>query len=104
MDGESRRVAFAPAARQDLADIRAYLGPRSPQGYASVVRAIERRILLARDNPPIGRPAVKEGVRELVEPRYGYVIPYVVHRNTILVLRIYRAVRAPLDPDTLEKP
>ncbi len=44
-------------------------------------------------------PDIVLEIRELVEPRYGYIIPYIVTDGSILILRVYRAVRSPLDYD-----
>jgi toxin ParE1/3/4 len=43
-------------------------------------------------------------VREAVEPRYGFIIPYCVRGDALYVLRVYRARRQPLDYDELDLP
>ena len=48
-----------------------------------------------------GTQNVAGDVRELVEPRYGFVIPYTVLDDTISILRIYSAKRYPLAPADL---
>jgi toxin ParE1/3/4 len=45
----------------------------------------------------MGRKTLRDDIRELVEPRYGFIIPYTIHEGTILILRIYSAKRYPLD-------
>jgi len=98
------KVVFSRPASRDLDDIQAHLAPLSPPGLANVIGALRRRIAILSDHPAIGRPTNRPTVREMVEPRYGYLIVYRVDPDAIRILRIYRAVRAPLDPDTLERP
>ena len=38
-----------------------------------------------------------------IEPRYGFLIPYVVRGEYLIVLRIYRSARKPLDYEALAK-
>jgi hypothetical protein len=40
-------------------------------------------------------------VREAVEARYGFLIPYYVRGSRLFVLRVYRSSRKPLDYETL---
>lgn len=98
------RIVFSRPASRDLDGIQAHLAPLSPSGLANVLGALRRRIALVADHPGIGRPTNRPTVREMVEPRYGYLIIYRVDSDAVRILRIYRAVRAPLDPDTLERP
>jgi toxin ParE1/3/4 len=97
----SLRIAFTAEAKADLDDLRMYLTPLSPQGLANVVRAIETRILLVADYPASGRQSPRDDVREAVEPKYGFLIPYYVKGDTLHVLRIYRGQRRPMDYENL---
>ncbi len=40
----------------------------------------------------------------MVEPEYGFLIPYHIKANTLFVLRIYRSMRAPLEYGELDIP
>ncbi|HMN71610.1 MAG TPA: type II toxin-antitoxin system RelE/ParE family toxin [Rhodoblastus sp.] len=97
------RAVFTPAAVRDLGELRRYLTPLSPEGLASVTRAIERRIQAALDFPASGRPSPHPEVREIVEPHYGFLIPYAVRSESLIVLRIYRSARKPLDYEALAR-
>lgn len=97
------RAVFSRAAARDLHELRRYLSPLSPAGLASVTGAIERRILATLEQPSSGRPSPQPGIREAVEPRYGFVIPYAVRGENLIVLRIYRSSRKPLDYEALAK-
>jgi plasmid stabilization system protein ParE len=76
--------------------LRAYLQPLNPAGLANVVAALEHRISPASENPRIGRPTPRAGVRQAVEPRYGFVIPYTLIAGDFHVLRVYKTRRKPL--------
>ncbi len=97
-------LVFTREAKRDLDDLRAFLQPLSPKGLANVVHSIELRISGGLSNPRIGRPTPRADVRELVESRYGFLIPYYVKNNVFYILRIYSARRKPLDYDTLILP
>lgn len=88
-------------AKADLDDLRDYLMPLSPRGLSKVTAAIENRIRLVAEYPASGRPSPRDNVREAVEPQYGFLIPYYVRLDTLIVLRIYRGNRRPLDYELL---
>ena len=96
------RIVFTEDAKSDLEELRRYLEPLSPKGLANVVAALERRIVIASENPRSGRPTPRPDVREAVEPRYGFVIPYTLIADDFYVLRVYRSMRRPLDYSELK--
>jgi toxin ParE1/3/4 len=91
------RIVFTVEAKRDLDGLRSYLRTLSPSGLASVTAALEARIVTGSENPGSGRLTPRPDVRELIETRYGFLIPYVVRDDTFHVLRIYRGNRKPLD-------
>jgi toxin ParE1/3/4 len=91
------QLVFTREAKADLDELREWLEPLSPGGLANVVFCIKSRIELGLENPRIGRLTPRDDVRELVEPRYGFIIPYYVKSERFYVLRIYRTRRKPLD-------
>jgi toxin ParE1/3/4 len=97
-------IIFTIEAKRDLDDLRAYLQPLNPSGLRNVTSALEARIVLGAENPSSGRQTPLAGVRELVETRYGFVIPYIVRSSTFVVLRVYRGRRRPLDYTKLTIP
>ncbi|MCB1534647.1 MAG: type II toxin-antitoxin system RelE/ParE family toxin [Rhodoblastus sp.] len=97
------RAIFSRAATQDLRELRRYLSPLSPSGLAAVTSAIERRVQVTLEHPDSGRPSPHPAIRESIEPRYGFLIPYVVRGEYLIVLRIYRSARKPLDYEALAK-
>lgn len=98
------KLVFTREAKRDLDELRAYLQPLSPKGLAHVVQNIELRITTGLANPRIGRPTPRDDVRDLVESKYGFLIPYYVSNSVFYVLRIYHARRKPLDYDALTLP
>ena len=96
------RIIFTEDAKRDLEELRRYLQPLSPQGLANVVATLERRIMTASENPRSGRPTPRRDVREAVEPRFGFVIPYTLIADDFYVLRVYRSMRRPLDYSELK--
>ena len=98
------RLVFTTEAKRDLDDIRAYLRPMSPVGLANVVASIRSRLETGMDNPRMGRLTPRDEVRELVDPKYGFIIPYHVKGRTFFVLRVYHARRAPLAYEDITLP
>jgi toxin ParE1/3/4 len=96
------KISFTSQAKADLDELHAYLLPISPSGLSNVVAAIERKIRQSALHPGSGRLSPREDVRETIEPKYGFLIPYYVEGETLYVLRIYRGVRKPLDYDGLK--
>ncbi len=96
-------AVFSTAALKDLHELRQHLALLSPQGLASVTAAIERRIQTLLAFPDSGRPSTHPDVREAVEPHYGFLIPYALRGDNLIVLRVYRSARKPLDYEALAK-
>lgn len=94
-------IVFTKEAKADLDELRQWLLPLSPAGLANVTAVLESKIRLIAENPNIGRPTPRGDVREAIETKYGFLIPYLVKDNRLYVLRIYRSKRKPLDYDLL---
>jgi plasmid stabilization system protein ParE len=97
------RIEFTIMARQDIVDIRLWLEPLNQSGLANVLAALERKILLLAEHPGIGRVTENPVVREGIETRYGFLIPYMVRDGTLFVLRVYHSRREPLDYALLDR-
>jgi toxin ParE1/3/4 len=95
-------IVFTKEAKTDLDELRDWLRPLSPRGLANVTAALEAKIRLLSENPTIGRPTPREGVRETIETKYGFLIPYWIKGEQLYILRIYRSNRKPLDYDNLK--
>jgi toxin ParE1/3/4 len=85
-------VIREPAAR-DLDDILDWILKDNPQAAARLVRRILTRIERLAVLPHVGRPGLRAGTRELVEP--PYIIVYIVDEpaDEITVLAIFHSAR-----------
>jgi plasmid stabilization system protein ParE len=90
-------IRFSRDAMHDLQELKHWLRPLSPQGYGNVSKRLAAAIQSLKQQPNSGRPTIREDIRELVEPRYGFIVPYIVRDQTIWILRVYSARRYPLN-------
>ncbi len=98
------RIVFTVEAKRDLDNLRSYLKSRSVTGFGNITLTLERMIRIATDHPEIGRPTVREGVRELVDADYGFTVPYSVAADTLYILRVYSAKQKPLNYQDIKLP
>lgn len=91
------QLVFTVEAKRDLYELRSYLSPVSPAGLAKVVDALEAKLTMLLSSPYAGRQTSHEEVLEVVETKYGFVIPYRIQDDFLFILRIYRSARKPLD-------
>lgn len=89
------RLRFTADAVEDLRQLREWLIGRSPHGYRNVISALTKTMRTLPSHPQAGRPSERADIRELIESRYGFIIPYTIAGNTIWILRVYNARRAP---------
>ena len=78
------RVRYSRQAKQDLADINAYLTPRNRAAAKRVREALQRSIRHIAMFTQIGRMQ-DEGVRKIVEPKFSYLIYYSIDEVTNVV-------------------
>lgn len=97
-------ICLTTEAKADLDELRDYLKPLSPRGLIKVSLAIESQIKVIADFPASGRLSPRQDVREAIEPKYGFLIPYMVLGDKLHVLRVYRAKRQPLRYEFLPSP
>jgi len=97
------KIQFSATALSELEALREYLGEISPQGLENVVSAIQSTIHDIPNSISRGRSTPHDEVWEKVIPKYGYIIPYLIHENTVIILRIYNSRRKPLDYDQISK-
>lgn len=89
------KVVIREAAARDLDDILDWISKDNPQAADRLVRRILTRIerLAVSGLPHVGRPGLRDGTRELVEP--PYIIVYIVDEaaDEITVLAIFHSAR-----------
>jgi plasmid stabilization system protein ParE len=98
------KIVFTKKAKRDLDDLREFLKPLNASALTKVVSKINLNILSILDNPNIGRQTSNKYIRELIEPKYGFITAYYIKNNTIFVLRIYQTKRKPLEYDSIKLP
>lgn len=98
------QLRFSRQALTDLDDLKQWLGSRSPQGHRNVSTALSRCIRRLADHPAAGRTTALPEIRELVEPHYGFIIPYTQRGDILWILRIYNARRHPLNLSDIRAP
>jgi plasmid stabilization system protein ParE len=69
------RIRYSPQAKQDLADIIAYLKPRNRAAAKRVRESLQRCLGHLTTFSDLGRMQ-DEGVRKIVESRFGYLVYY----------------------------
>ncbi|MGE8103160.1 type II toxin-antitoxin system RelE/ParE family toxin [Allorhizobium sp. NPDC080224] len=90
------KLRFTRDAVRDLEDLRDWLRPRSPSGHKHVVTAIRTTLRRVQEQPQSGRLTERPDIREAVEPRFGFILPYTVRGDILWVLRVYNARRHPM--------
>jgi plasmid stabilization system protein ParE len=88
-------VFYTEQAIQDLVDLKAWLYPRSHSGFRAVSERLDHALEVIKAHPSAGRQTSEPDVREVVEPRYGFVISYLVDTYRLIVMRIYNGSREP---------
>lgn len=87
-------VIWSSEAIDDIESLRAYISQDNPDAALRVARRILDAVeTLLPTNPNIGRPGRVPGTRELVISRTPYIVPYRIHDESVIVLRVYHGKR-----------
>lgn len=89
------RVVWTRPAREQLAEILAYLAERNTGAAARVVAGIDARMVQLERHPQIGRPGRVGGTRELVLPGLPYVFAYRISDKVEILALMHGARRWP---------
>ena len=83
------RVRWTRGAVADLVEIGDFITRDNPTAASRVLQSLRDQVRSLRDQPQIGRMGRIEGTRELVHPRYPYIVAYrIVHEDAeILAVR-----------------
>lgn len=81
-------VEWLPAARRNLRDIVDRISEDNPATAREVAETILARVGRLSTHPHLGRPGRVEGTRELVVGGTPFVVPYIVRREAVIVLRV----------------
>lgn len=86
-------LRYTRKALGHLLEIHAYSEQEWPGISRQVGKAIEHAISRLLQYPELGRPGRVEGTRELIVPRFSFVVAYRVSESHINVLAILHATR-----------
>jgi plasmid stabilization system protein ParE len=98
------RWEFADSALEDVRAIDAYLSPLNRAAMQRVAASIKAAAGVIAEHPQIGRRTPVDDIREFIEPRYRYRLPYIERGGAIIILRVYHPSRAPLDYAAIPRP
>lgn len=87
------KILWSDRARRDLLDILDYITGEDPALAHAIVDDIAQTAERIADHPAMGRPGRVSGTRELVLLRRGYILPYRIDGDEIMVLRVIHMAR-----------
>jgi toxin ParE1/3/4 len=88
-----RRIRWAPAAADDLEEIRNYLREHHPSLAQPTIRRLYDAARSLKRFPNRGRIGYKEGTRELIVGPTPYVIVYSVEPEMVHIFRVFHVSR-----------
>lgn len=96
------KLIVSPRAFRDTEQIKAYLRDRNPQAASRVAHEIEKAIDRIIQFPETGQDQTDQGVKRVVERRYGYLIFYRYSKENALVeiITIRHGKRRPIFEST----
>lgn len=89
------QVKWLREAIRNLEQEADYLAEKNPAAANAMLQHIRSSVSLLAQHPGTGRPGRVPGTRELVIPRYPYLIPYRVRGEALEVLRVFHTSRKP---------
>jgi toxin ParE1/3/4 len=81
-------IEWSILARGDLKEAVAYIQRDDPATAQIVAQKIINATQKLVDFPGLGRPGRVEGTRELIVSNLPYVLPYVVEKERVVILRV----------------
>lgn len=90
------KLRYAPQARNDIADIHAYISEHNPRAAIDVVRAIRATASLLARHPGVGRDTDIDGIRVLAVARYPYLVYHSIFGDDLIVVHVRHGSRSAL--------
>jgi plasmid stabilization system protein ParE len=86
-------LRWAPAAVQDLARLREFLGNENPGAAARAAVRIREAASVLREQPALGRIVEGEEFRDLFAPFGGgaYILRYRIDEDAVIVVRVWHS-------------
>ena len=93
--GENNRynIIFTSLAQEDLQAIKKYICCDNFKAAQDIVKHILNCAEQLTNNPSMGRAGRVLRTRELIIPKYPYILPYQVRDNNIYILRVLHTSR-----------
>jgi addiction module RelE/StbE family toxin len=82
------KLKWSPDALKDLADIKRVISYRRPTASNQIIKKIKKSTNLLSEQRLMGPPGRIEGTREWVISGLPYVVPYTIHNNRVIILRV----------------
>ena len=87
------RVRWLTRATESLIAAHDYIAQNNPGAAREFFRHVLASVDQLAQHPQTGRPGRVHGTRELVLPRYPYIVPYRVKSNEVQILRVLHTSR-----------
>lgn len=87
------RVRWLRRALENLNEEATYIAKDNPRMASEFVHHLHASAAMLADQPNMGRPGRIAGTRELVVPRFPYILPYRVRGGAIEILRVFHTTR-----------
>ena len=82
-------IVWSETARDSFNEHIDDIAPRSPTGARKIVEAINEAVDSLEETPFIGRPGRWDDTRELVVPKYPYIVAYRIVKNVVEILYVH---------------
>ena len=89
------RIKWLRKALDNMDQAYDYLASENPAAAIGFAAEIEMALEQLQQFPSSGRPGRVPGTRELIIPRYHFLIPYRVQGNEIQILRVFSTYQKP---------
>lgn len=87
------RVKWLRKALRNLDDEATYIATDDAVAARLIVKRILEAAAQLAEQPGLGRPGRVPGTRELVVHKTRYIVPYRVHGETVVILRVFHTSR-----------
>ncbi len=87
------QVKWLRLALQNLEQEAAYIAKDNPKAAAEFVNHMLISVHILVEQPNAGRSGRVPKTRELVIVRYPYIVPYLVKRDAVVLLRVFHTSR-----------
>ncbi|MEJ0060944.1 MAG: type II toxin-antitoxin system RelE/ParE family toxin [Terricaulis sp.] len=84
-----KRLVWDARALADLESISEYIAADSKKAAARVVSYIRERALVLEAMPKLGMASSDPGTRELILPRFPYVLVYEIAGDEVRILAVF---------------